>query len=80
MLNKTFSGKIQDKFKTEWSKMDPDATGFIAIDQFETFLFNLEGPIGWDEKAYRNNSKRQEFFMGLLTLDKYNMDLYYEFY
>jgi hypothetical protein len=38
--------------------MDPDATGFMPIDQFEAFLFNLGGPIGWDAKAYQDNPKR----------------------
>jgi hypothetical protein len=32
-----------------WSKYDQDATGFINIDFFPSFMLELGEPLGWNE-------------------------------
>ena len=42
-----------EKFRDAWSKYDPDATGFLKIEDFADVMFELGKPLGWDE-SYRN--------------------------
>ena len=44
---KCFTQDMVDNFREVWSFFDPDATGFISIKQFETFMIQLDKPLGW---------------------------------
>lgn len=45
---------ILEMFKDTWSQLDPDARGFIKIQQFSDLMFGLGSPFGWDE-SYKGN-------------------------
>jgi hypothetical protein len=44
-LNKDLLGQFADA----WSRLDPDATGFIKIVDFQNLMFELGPPLGWGQ-------------------------------
>ena len=46
---KMFNSDINEHFRDIWSHYDPDATGFIEIEEFPSFMLELKSPMGWDD-------------------------------
>ena len=68
-----FNSDIREHFRDVWSEFDHDATGFIAVEDFNQFMFKLGEPLGWDN-SYENNAFKQLSF-----INKMNFDTYYNY-
>ena len=58
-----------------WSNFDPDATGFIKLEDFPYFMFDLGEPLGWGISYFENRFKQQTFIerMDLPTYCNFTM-------
>lgn len=65
-------------FRDVWSRFDPKATGLIHIKDFKKFMLKLQPPIGWDE-SYRNNKRKQKFFVRGINLRTFDNFKKYQF-
>jgi hypothetical protein len=41
------NGIILGVFQDHWARFDPDATGYIKVQDFGTFMFAMGSPLGW---------------------------------
>ena len=61
-----------DNFIEVWSFFDPDATGFLSIKQFETFMIQLDKPLGWTLDEALNKKFQSDFMKNRLDLNLYS--------
>jgi len=54
-------------FRLKWAVFDPDATGFIVIEDFKKLMFELGEPLGWDENFPIQQQKHFQAQMKLKT-------------
>ena len=50
-----------DRILEIWSKFDHQATGYIKIAEFESFMRDLGEPIGWGPSDATNSDEKLEF-------------------
>ncbi len=74
MLNSDLS----DHFRETWALFDPDATTFMAVNLYSSFLLHLGEPLGWDP-SYEFNYLKQEEYLSEVTIPSYNKNKDYQF-
>eukprot|EP00347_Sterkiella_histriomuscorum_P008485 403344914 len=76
--NKLLNSDHSDHFREIWSVFDPNATTFIRCTNYGKFLIYLGDPLGWDS-SYEFNYLKQEEYLALVDLPKYNHHKDYQF-
>lgn len=65
------SSELSDNFREVWSYFDPNATSFIKVSSYPSFLLALGEPLGWDI-TYKNNYLKQREYLTEVFLPRRN--------
>lgn len=56
---------MRDTFRDGWAQVDPEASGFIPVEDFEKLMFGLGNRIGWPEDYPEESQKLFKEELGL---------------
>ena len=66
MEKQVVNSEIMHRYRDAWAQFDPDATGYMAANQFPDLMLTFGPPLGWD-KSFLNKPNKQALFFGLIS-------------